>query len=78
MTYTNPLTFEVDWTKGTVTQVTTIKHLFARQSAIVAMCGAVDRTPKTDEENVAFEDLPTDGTVCTQCIDEVVAIREGR
>lgn len=52
------------------------KHLFRSQTSIVAMCGSVDRTPKTEAEQVKFEDLPTDGSVCSHCYGVVRSLRE--
>jgi hypothetical protein len=50
-------------------------HLFRSATAIVAMCGAIDRDDKTDADQRRFADLPDDGTVCTDCI---AAVRDMR
>ena len=38
------------------------EHLFRSATAIVALCGHVDREPKTER---SFEDLPA--SVCSEC-----------
>ena len=56
-----------------------MQHLFARQTAIVALCGHVDRSPKSAEDEVKFEDLVhAVGPVCTECVQTVTDIRSAR
>ena len=55
--------------------MSTTHHLFRSRTAIVAMCGKVDRTPKPDDSEVLFEDLPTDGSVCSHCYAVVESLK---